>query len=60
MLHIERDPNRRALETEVANKLEEIYSTFEPEKVPEKDKNQLTFVSIEDAIRELLQMGIKE
>lgn len=59
MVHIERDPNRRAIELEVTNKLEEIFSTLEPEKPKERDKSSVSFVSIEDAIKELLEMGVK-
>lgn len=59
MFQFERDPNRRALETEVRSKLEEIYNTLEPDQSKERDRNNVSFVSIEDAIKELLEMGVK-
>ena len=58
MVHIERDINKGALELEVANKLQQIFSTLEPEGPKEVSKNGVSFVSIEDAMKELLDMGV--
>lgn len=58
MVHIERDRNKGALELEVANKLQQIFSTLEPEGPQDVSKNGVSFVSIEDAMKELLDMGV--
>lgn len=58
MIQIDRDPNNRKLEAEVNNKLLEIYNSIEPEKKP-ITKNNITFISVEDAIKELIDMGEK-
>lgn len=61
MYIIERDPNNKKLQNEVEKQLQEIYSSFEPKKdFSQKTKNDLKDVSMEDAIKELINMGIKE
>jgi hypothetical protein len=59
MIHIERDPNNRKLEIEVNNKLLEIYKSVEPEEKRVINRNDINIVSVEDAMKELLQMGEK-
>ncbi len=59
MVHIEKDPNSRKLEHAVAQQLENIFKTFEPKKEFIKSPDT-SFISVEDAAKELLQMGIKE
>jgi hypothetical protein len=41
------------------NKLQQILSTLEPEGPQDVSKNGVSFVSIEDAMKELLDMGVK-
>lgn len=59
MIQIERDPNNRKLESEVNSKLLEIYQSIEPEKKPITNKDEVAFISVEDAMKELLEMGEK-
>ena len=59
MLQIDRDPNNKRLQIEVENKLEEIFNNFEPKKEQLQIKNNLKDISVEDAVKELLSMGIK-
>lgn len=58
MVQIDRDPNSKKLEIDVMGQLSDIFKTFEPEKKPDKS-NEVSFVSLEDAIKELLAMGEK-
>lgn len=57
--HIERDPNNKKLENEVNQKLHDIFKTIEPEKPLQQKIGSVNFVSVEDAAKELLAMGIK-
>lgn len=59
MVQIERDPNNRKLENEVNQKLFDIIKTIEPEKPTTVKVNNVAFISVEDAARELLAMGAK-
>jgi hypothetical protein len=59
VLQIDRDPNNKRLQIEVENKLEEIFNNFEPKKEQLQIKNNLKDISVEDAVKELLSMGIK-
>lgn len=57
---IERDPNNKRMESEVTNKLQEIYNKFSPEpEVKVNPKTNVKEVSVEDAIKELLSMGVQ-
>lgn len=59
MIHIERDPNNKKLEVEVNNKLLEIYKGIEPEEKRVINRSDVNIVTVEDAMKELLQMGEK-
>jgi hypothetical protein len=54
----ERDPALRNLEVSVFSKINELTKQFEePTNRPDYKKNNLEVVSIEDAIKELLELG---
>ena len=61
MIHFDRDPNSRKLEMEVNSKLEKIFNDLEPkrEKPLRSTTRGVNFVSVEDALKELLDMGVK-
>ena len=60
MIHIDRDPNNKKLEFDVFSKLDKIYDDIEPKR-SKKEKSNLgiNFVSVEDAIKELQELGEK-
>ena len=51
---IERDPVIRKLENDVFGQIHQIIKTEIPKEIPQPGIN---FVSVEDALKELLQMG---
>ena len=61
MIHFDRDPNSKKLEMEVNLKLEKIFNDLEPkrEKPARNTIRGVNFVSVEDALKELLDMGVK-
>jgi len=60
MIEIIRDQNNRKLEFEINSKILEIYKTVEPEKSKITNSyNEVKFVDVEDAIKELISMGEK-
>jgi hypothetical protein len=58
MFHIERDKNINSLQSEVNSKILDIVNQLMPEETG-KDANDNLFVSVEDAAKELLRMGVK-
>ena len=59
MVHIERDSKFKNFENQVTDQLMDIIKTIEPEKKEIPTANMVNFISIEDAAKELLQMGVK-
>jgi len=59
MVHIERDSKFKNFENQVTDQLLDIIKTIEPEKKEVSSSLSVNFVSIEDAAKELLQMGVK-
>jgi hypothetical protein len=59
MIHIERDEKVNLLEKEINNRIMEIYKGVEPKEMEVINKNDISFVGVEDAIKELLELGVE-
>lgn len=57
MVVYEKDPKTTKMQADVFAKIGDVMSQYEPN-TPEKDKNNLAFVSVEDALKELLELGV--
>jgi len=58
-MFIERDPNNRKLELQVNTQLSEIMKQLDPTPVKNIDKSGTSFVSVEDALKELIALGVE-
>jgi hypothetical protein len=55
-IQITKDENQKNKEQEVYAKIAQIISSVEPKRQEASVHNQITFVSIEDALKELLEL----
>ena len=55
-IQITKDENQKNKEQEVYAKIAQIISSVEPKRQETSVHNQITFVSIEDALKELLEL----
>lgn len=58
-MFIERDHKITKMEQSLGAQLAEIMNQIDPKSVKEVDKSGVTFISVEDAAKELLALGVK-
>jgi hypothetical protein len=59
MVNIERDNKINKLQAEVFNQLNDIMRAIDPAPQKIRNKDNITQVSVEDALKELLELGVE-